>query len=47
MLRHIVLWKFKEHAETLSAYANHPERLKVVDYVKKVVEARVALDFEI
>ena len=64
MLKHIVVWKFKDEAEgksraencalvivdtdntdTLSAYANHPEHLKVVDYIKKVVEQRVAVDF--
>lgn len=35
-----------ENTDTLAAYAGHPEHLKVVEYVKKVVEARVALDFE-
>lgn len=35
-----------ENAETLSIYAGHPEHLKVMDYIKKVVESRTALDFE-
>lgn len=34
-----------DNTDTLSAYANHPEHLKVVDYIKKVVEQRVAVDF--
>jgi hypothetical protein len=33
--------------DTLAYYANHPEHLKVVDYVRKVVDTRIVLDCEI
>jgi hypothetical protein len=29
----------------LKTYVNHPEHLKVVEFVKKVVESRVAVDY--
>ena len=35
-----------ESAETLRAYALHPKHLKVAEYVKKVVESRVVLDYD-
>jgi hypothetical protein len=31
----------------LDTYANHPEHLKVVDFIKKVVEGRICVDFAI
>ena len=34
-----------DNTATLSAYANHHAHLEVVDYIKKVVEQRVAVDF--
>lgn len=34
-----------DNPDTLSAYANHPEHLKVADYIKKTAEQRVAVDF--
>lgn len=99
MIRHIVMWKFKEYAEgktksenialvreglhalvgeiseikkmetgvdlmhtdasmdlvlvtefeslqTLGVYAVHPKHVKVAEYVKKVVESRVVLDYD-
>lgn len=32
--------------EALKAYAVHPEHLKVVDFVKKVIEGRSVVDYE-
>lgn len=31
--------------QDLKTYAHHPEHLKVVEFVKKVVESRVAVDY--
>lgn len=31
--------------EDLAIYANHPEHLKVVDFIKSVVTERVAIDY--
>lgn len=31
--------------QDLKTYANHPEHLRVVEFVKKVVEGRVAVDY--
>ena len=36
-----------EDAEALGIYAVHPEHLKVVEFIKSVVESRVVLDAEI
>ena len=33
--------------DDLTQYANHSEHLKVVDFIKTVVEQRVAIDYEI
>jgi organic radical activating enzyme len=33
--------------DDLTHYANHPEHLKVVDFIKTVVEQRVAIDYEV
>ena len=32
--------------EDLTLYTNHPEHLTVVNYIKTVVEQRVAIDYE-
>ncbi len=54
MLRHVVMWKFKDEAEgrskaenreALETYINHPEHQKVGAYTSKVVASRVAVDF--
>ena len=31
----------------LTTYANHPEHVKVVDFVKKVIESRVVADYTV
>ena len=41
----VLLTEF-ESAEDLRAYAVHPEHVKVAGYVKKVVESRVVLDYD-
>ncbi|MGM5631153.1 Dabb family protein [Apibacter raozihei] len=33
--------------EDLDIYAKHPEHVKVVEFIKSVVEQRVAIDYEI
>jgi hypothetical protein len=33
--------------QDLKTYANHPEHMKVVEFVKKVVESRVVVDYNI
>lgn len=33
--------------EDLDIYAKHPEHIKVVEFIKSVVEQRVAIDYEI
>ncbi len=33
--------------ETLKVYAEHPEHVKVSAYVRKVIESRVVLDYEV
>jgi len=40
----ILISEFKTWAD-LDLYANHPEHLKVVEFVKKVVEKRSAVDY--
>jgi hypothetical protein len=40
----ILVSEFKTWAD-LDLYANHPEHLKVVEFVKKVVEKRSAVDY--
>ena len=34
-----------ESVETMKAYAVHPEHVKVSTYVRKVIESRVVLDY--
>ncbi|MDA3883932.1 MAG: Dabb family protein [Bacteroidales bacterium] len=41
----ILITKFKSW-EDLTTYAEHPNHLKVVDFVKQVVSSRAAIDFE-
>ncbi|PQL91087.1 Dabb family protein [Apibacter adventoris] len=33
--------------EELNIYANHPEHLKVVEFIKTVIDQRVAIDYEV
>lgn len=33
--------------EQLNIYANHPEHLKVVEFIKTVIDQRVAIDYEV
>ena len=42
----VLLTEF-ERVEDLKAYAVDPEHVKVSDYVRKVIETRVVLDYEI
>lgn len=44
---HLVLQTSHENMEGLSAYANHPKHLEVVDFIKKVVSSRQAIDYAI
>ncbi len=41
----VLLTEF-ESVEDLNAYAVHPEHVKVAGYVRKVVESRVVLDYD-
>ena len=43
----VVLQSTHDDMEGLSAYANHPEHLKLGELIKKVVTSRQALDYEI
>lgn len=42
----IVLTTEFDNWEDLSVYANHPDHVKVVDFAKKVVAKRAAMDYE-
>ncbi len=42
----IVLIVDFDRIEDLSIYQNHPEHLLVVDFIKKVITERVAIDYE-
>ncbi len=41
----VLVTKF-DSTEALTAYANHPEHLKVSAFVRKVIESRTVIDFE-
>lgn len=36
-----------ESVQTMKAYAVHPEHVKVAGYIRKVVESRVVLDYNV
>ncbi len=42
----VLITKF-DSIEALKTYANHPEHLKVSAFVRKVIESRTVIDFEI
>ncbi len=41
----VMLYTEFANFEDLATYANHPEHLKVVDFIKSVVTERVAIDY--
>ncbi|MTG96759.1 MULTISPECIES: Dabb family protein [Myroides] len=41
----VMLFTKFENFEDLDIYAKHPEHLKVVSFIKSVVEQRVAIDY--
>lgn len=43
----LVLYSEFESIETLNAYQKHPEHVKVAEFVGKVREDRVAVDYEV
>ncbi|MBE6066772.1 MAG: Dabb family protein [Clostridium lundense] len=43
----IVLYSQFENMEDLNIYQNHPEHIKVGEFVKKVVNKRVVVDYEV
>ncbi len=43
----IVLYTEFKTFETMSIYQNHPEHLKVVDYIRQVTIQRVAVDYTV
>lgn len=43
----VVLYSEFDNMEALNTYQNHPEHVKVADFVGKVREARVVADYEI
>ena len=42
----VVLYSQFENVEDLNIYQNHPEHIKVGEFVKKVVNERVVVDYE-
>ncbi|MDR3272686.1 MAG: Dabb family protein [Flavobacteriaceae bacterium] len=42
----VILTTHFDNFDDLNAYANDPHHLKLVEWVKKVIEQRVAIDFE-
>jgi len=42
----VILESQFKNFEDLTLYTNHPEHLTVVNYIKTVVEQRVAIDYE-
>lgn len=42
----VVLYSQFENVEDLKIYQNHPEHIKVGEFVKKVVNERVVVDYE-
>ncbi|WP_186429384.1 Dabb family protein [Clostridium sp. BSD9I1] len=43
----IVLYSQFENMEDLNIYQNHPEHIKVGEFIKKVVNERVVVDYEV
>lgn len=43
----VILQSSHDSMEKLAEYANHPEHLVLVDFVKKVCSSRNAIDYEI
>lgn len=43
----VVLYSQFENMEDLNIYQNHPEHIKVAEFVKKVVNERVVVDYEV
>lgn len=43
----VVLYSQFENMEDLNIYQNHPEHIKVGEFVKKVVNERVVVDYEV
>lgn len=43
----IVLYSQFDNMEDLNIYQNHPEHIKVGEFVKKVVNERVVVDYEV
>jgi len=41
----VAIYSEFDNMDDLKTYANHPEHLKVVEFVKKVVVSRVAVDY--
>lgn len=41
----IILLSTHDDAEGLKAYAEHPEHMKCVEFIKKIVASRKAIDF--
>ena len=43
----VVLCSEFENMEDLDIYQNHPKHIKIVEFVKKTVDKRAAVDYEI
>lgn len=43
----VVLYSAFDNKENLKKYATDPKHLEVVDFIKKVVESRIVVDYEI
>ena len=41
----VILLSTHDDAEGLAAYANHPDHLECVEFIKKVISSRKAIDF--
>lgn len=44
---HLVLQSSHKDMEGLSAYADHPKHLEAVDFIKKIVSSRQAIDYAV
>lgn len=42
----VVLYSEFESAEDLRVYQNHPEHLKVAEYIRKIIDDRNVVDYE-
>ncbi len=42
---HVLLYSVFDNRDSLAAYAQHPEHLKVVDFIKTVVDERRCIDY--